>query len=130
MRSIESALSRLLLLKKSEITLAEITKRLISTYPDNEPAKKDLTELIDILYKKRNLFVHESEDIITSDDRDFMKIIVEHVILILANLRLEFDDIGSLKFFYQNLRKSLRTIKKEFKVLEMLERIKSTNEED
>lgn len=130
MRSIESALSRLLLLKKSEITLAEITKRLISTYPDNEPAKKDLTELIDILYKKRNLFVHESEDIITSDDRDFMKIIVEHVILILENLRLEFDDIGSLKFFYQNLRKSLRTIKKEFKVLEMLERIKSTNEED
>jgi len=53
---------------------------------------------------------------------------VEHVILTLLNLRLKFDNIGMLEFFYQNLRKPLRVIKKEFKVLELLEKIKSIEE--
>lgn len=119
-----------LLLKKGGTTLTEITKRLKSTYPDNEPAKKDFEHLINILFQKRNLFVHESEDTITSDDRDVMKSMVEHVILTLLNLRLEFDDIGMLEFFYQNLRKPLRVIKKEFNVLELLEKIKSRDNED
>ena len=118
-----------LLLKSSEITLKEVIKRLKTMYPDQEPTKNDLENLIDILYKKRNLFVHESKDTITSDDRDYMKSMVEHVILTLFNLQMEFDDIGMLEFFYQNLGKPLRIIGKEFNVLELLERIKSVQED-
>ncbi|TKJ20236.1 MAG: hypothetical protein CEE43_12885 [Promethearchaeota archaeon Loki_b32] len=119
-----------LFLKKGGITLIEVTKRLKSTYPNKEPAKKDFEHLINILFHKRNLFVHETEDTITSDDRDFMKSMVEHVILTLLNFRLEFDDIGMLEFFYQNLRKPLRVIKKEFKVLELLEKVKTSDIEE
>ncbi len=118
-----------LLLKRSETTLKEIIKRLKSMYTDQEPTKNDLESLIDILYKKRNLFVHESKDTITSEDRDYMKSMVEHIILTLFNLRMEFDDFGMLEFFYQNLGKPLRIIKKEFKVLELLEKIKSVQED-
>ncbi len=119
-----------LLLHKKGINLTEITTRLNSTYPEIEPSKKDIQDLINILVRKRNLFVHESEDKISSDDKDFMKIMVEHVILTLINLRFEFDDIGMLEFFYQNLRKPLRVIKKDFKVLELIEKIKSQENED
>lgn len=119
-----------LFLNEAGTTLDEIIKRLKSTYPDSEPTKKDLEAIIDILYKKRNKFVHESKDNIRSDDRDLMKSMVEHVILTLLNLRLEFDNIGMLDFFYQNLRKPLRVIKKEFKVLELLEKIKSRDNEE
>ncbi|KKN48867.1 hypothetical protein LCGC14_0648720, partial [marine sediment metagenome] len=59
----------------------------------------------------------------------YMKSMVEHVILTLFNLRMEFDDIGMLEFFYQNLGKSLRIIRKEFNVLELLEKIKSVQED-
>ena len=118
-----------LLLKRSETTLKEIIKRLKSLYPDQEPTKNDLENLIDILYKKRNLFVHESKDTITSEDRNYMKSMVEHVILTLFNLRMEFDDIGMLEFFYQNLGKPLRIIRREFNVLELLEKIKSFQED-
>ena len=114
-----------LLLNEAGITLTEIITRLKSTYPDTEPTKKDLESIIDLLYQKRNKLVHESKDSIRSDDRDLMKSMVEHVILTLLNLRLEFDNIGMLAFFYQNLRKPLRVIKDEFKVLEILEKIKS-----
>lgn len=118
-----------LLLKRTETTLKEIIKRLKSMYPDQEPTKNDTENLIDILYEKRNLFVHESKDTITSDDRDYMKHMVEHVIITLFNLRMKFDDIGMLEFFYQNLGKPLRIIRKEFNVLELLEKIKSVQED-
>jgi len=116
-------------LNQAGITQEEIIARLKSTYPDTEPTKKDLEDIIDLLIQKRNKLVHESEDTITSDDRDLMKSMVEHVILTLLNLRLEFDNIGMLLFFYQNLRKPLRDIKSEFKVLELLEKIKSKDDQ-
>lgn len=114
-----------LYLKTNEITLKEVVTRLKSTFSEDITNRNDIVRLIDVLFRKRNLYVHESKDTITSEDRDYLKSIIEHVIFTLLNLCIEFDDIGMLEFFYQNLGKPLRIIKKEFKILKLLERLKS-----
>ena len=113
-----------LLLKKGDTKLIEIIKRLKSTYPESEENKKDIVDRIDRIYEKRNLFVHESTDKITRHDRDFAQGLVEHLIIFFIDLGIEFDDIGMLEFFYQNLRKPLNIVQKESQVLKFLEDIK------
>lgn len=107
-----------------------MVKRLKSIYPDTEENKKDILERIDLLFKKRNLFVHEAIDKITEHDRNFIKGIVEDLIMFFINFGAEFDDIDQLIFLYQNLRKPLRTLQKESQVLELLEKIKSESTEN
>lgn len=119
-----------LLLKNGDTKLTEIIKRLKSTYPDSEENKKEIVDRIDRVYKKRNLFVHESIDKITRHDRRFVKSLVEHLIIFFIDFGNEFNNIGMLEFFYQNLRKPLNVLQRESQVLILLEDIKSRDSED
>ncbi|TFG16176.1 MAG: hypothetical protein EU533_09280, partial [Promethearchaeota archaeon] len=67
----------MLFLKSKDLTLKTIVHHLKSTFPEGTDNKKDMEQLIDIMLRKRNLYVHESKDTITSEDRDYLKIIVE-----------------------------------------------------
>jgi len=118
-----------LFLKKSGTKLMEIINRLKAIYPDSIKEKKDIEERIDMLYKKRNLFVHEAIDKITRHDRSFAKSLVEHLIMSFINFAIEIEDIGMLEFFYQNLRKSSNVLQREAHILKLLEDIKSKDTE-
>ncbi len=113
-----------LLLKNSGTKLIEIINRLKSTYPDSIKEKKDIEERIDMLYKKRNLFVHEATDKINRHDRSFAKSLVEHLVMSYINFAGEIESTGMLEFFYQNLRKNSNILQKEAQVLKILEAIK------
>ncbi len=115
-----------LLLNNASTPLAEIVRRLKSIYPESEN-NRDIDEQIDLLYKKRNLFVHESINKITGSDRDDIKRFTEDVIDFFIDMSNYCKNIGMLKFLLENLRKDINSLDQESEVLEFLKKIKSSD---
>ena len=116
----------LLLLNNPELKEKEIIKRLKSIFREGWELKKDYDEMIDLIYQKRNLLVHESEDKITEVDRNFIKRLVDVLLEVSINICLKVKNIQTLEFYYQNLRKPVRILKQEKEILDELINDKST----
>ena len=111
-----------LLLKCEGTKYTVMLKRLKATYPDSEICKKDISDRIDIIAKKRHKFVHESIDTITRQDRSFAKDLVEHLLKFLFKNLKKLKNVEMLEFFYENLYKyNQKTLQNRSKVLELLE---------
>lgn len=118
----------LLLLISPEVKGKEFRKRLKSIFQEDWELKKDYNEMIESIYQKRNLLVHESKDQITETDRNFVKRLVDLLLEVSINNCLEIRNKQMLEFYYQNLRKPLRFLKQEKQVLEKIIGVKSTKQ--
>ena len=106
-----------LLLKNAEMSEKQMIKRLKSMYREDLETKNEEWMMIDYLYNKRNLFVHESLDTINEDDRNFIKEKVDFLIEYFMILAKEMENVGMIEFLYDNIRKPLRIIEEELNVL-------------
>ncbi len=112
----------ILLLKRAEIKAEIIKDRLKSLFSFD--FKKDFDEMIDLVYSKRNLLVHEALNTIYEADRQFVKSTSETIIRFFLNISQKIDDVGMLEFLYDNMNKPEHILTKESDILNLIKDIK------
>lgn len=90
--------------------LTKLTKQIIDD--------KQLAKMIPILYKKRNVLVHEfKKNYITQMDRNLAKIIAERLIWIVLDPPVKVHDLNELRVLIDNLVYSKEELQKRIEIL-------------
>ena len=116
-----------LLLNDPELKEATFIKRMKAMYTEDLDTLRSQKIMVDILYSKRNMLVHESIDTIDKYDRDFIKINAEFMMEYFLNITQEIKSIGMLNFFYDNINRPIDILDNEMKVLDYIKENKSDN---
>lgn len=116
-----------LLLNNPELKEKIFIKRFKAMYREDLDTLKEQKIMVDLLYNKRNLLVHESIDTIDEYDRDFIKTDVEFMIEYFLIIAKEINGVNALNFFYDNINKPLKTLDNEMKVLNYIKKQKPGN---
>lgn len=116
-----------LLLNSPELKESVFIKRIKAMYREDLDTLKEQKIIVDLLYSKRNLLVHESIDTIDEYDRDFIKIDVEFMIEYFLLIAKEVENIDALNFFYDHITRPLKILDNELKVLNYIKKTKIDN---
>jgi hypothetical protein len=99
----------------------DVCKRILSFFKQKDPYE----DIIEVLKKKRNNFVHKGELDFTDNDINMIIGIAQMALMFLIENASKIKDIKGLNFFYSNIQTSKENIELNISLLKYIKKIKT-----